>query len=392
MHRQPFGPSEMDWSNSQIHHLADVNVVFTDTYSNVQNWLTAMATCHQCGTEGRSKSDRCAIPNGWWVQKCNGREMILCPCCAEVSIPIVHRSKQMNVVVGIAETSGTKSPEALNVLTAFGFPSLKLDLIHVIAPLIVAGFPTEVVTAAEAVLWNSENEAAQALSYMEALSNRILEAGDTVNQVGVHVLDGSPAYELLQFAETHASNLISVSASSSSNFESLLTGSVARSVTNNAQQSVLVARPTKRTGKLRVVVGTDHSLYATKCIDQLIGWSPRGIEHIEVVTAFDDTLLRSRAADTGVAGVSAADAVRDAISERTVSVAKRLSQICPSTHGSVIVGSAPDALRQVAEETDADVIIVCAKGHSMLERLTLGSTSLALAINAPCSVMVLRHH
>jgi nucleotide-binding universal stress UspA family protein len=309
-----------------------------------------------------------------------------------MSIPFVHRSKQMNVVVGIAETSGTESPESLSVLTDLNFPGLKLNLVHVIAPLVVAGFPTEVVTAAEAVLWNSENESVSALGFMESLSDRVLTAGDTVNQVGIHVLDGSPAYELLQFADTNATNLISVSASTNSNIQTMLTGSVARSVTNNAHQSVLIARQRKRTGKLRVVLGTDHSNYANKCIEQFIGWSPRGIDSIEVVTAFDDTLLRSRAADTGVAGVSAADAVRDAIADRTTTVAKRLKLISPKTHCSVIVGSAADALRQVAEETNADVIIVCAKGHSLLERLTLGSTSLSLALHAPCSVVILRHH
>ena len=298
----------------------------------------------------------------------------------------------MNVVVGIAETSGTQTPEALSVLTDVKFPGLKLNLVHVIAPLVVAGFPTEFVTAAEAVLWNSENESVSALGFMESLSHKVLTAGDTVNQLGIHVLDGSPAYELLHYADENATNLISVSASTNSTIQTMLTGSVARSVTNGAHQSVLIARQRKRTGTLRVVLGTDHSNYANKCIEQLIGWSPRGFENIEVVTAFDDTLLRSRAADTGVAGVSAADAVRDVIADRTTTVAKRLKLISPKTHSTVVVGSAPDALRQVAEETNADMIIVCAKGHSMLERLTLGSTSLSLAISAPCSVMVLRHH
>lgn len=298
----------------------------------------------------------------------------------------------MNVLVGIAETSGAEPPQSLQILTDLGFPGLKLDLVHIIAPLVVAGFPTEVVTAAEAVMWNSENEAAAALSFMESLSQGMLAAGNTVNQVGVHVLDGAPAYELLHFADANATQLVAVCASTNSPIEAILTGSVARNVTNNAHQSVLIGRPRHQTGKLRIVLGTDHSEYANTCIEQFIGWSPRGIESISVVTAYEDTLLRSRAADIGVTGISAADAVRDAISVRTTSVAKRLKLISPKTHASVLVGSPASAIRQVAEETNADVIIVCAKGHSMLERLTLGSTSLSLAIDAPCSVLVLRHH
>lgn len=297
----------------------------------------------------------------------------------------------MNVVIGVAETSGTESPEALSLINRFAFPGLHLDFVHVIAPLVITSFPTEVVTAAEAVMWNSENESASALRFMETLSNKTLAAGVTSNQIGIHILDGNPAHEILKFADATASNLISLCSSSNSKFETLISGSVARTVTNHANQSVLVSRPSKRNGNLRVILGTDHSDYANRCIDQLIGWSPRGIESIDVVTAFDDTLLRSRAANIGVSGVSAADAVRDAITERTNSIANRLHQISPKTHGTVVVGSGPTVLRQVAEETEADVIIVCAKGHSMLERLTLGSTSLSLAIDAPCSVLILRH-
>jgi nucleotide-binding universal stress UspA family protein len=44
----------------------------------------------------------------------------------------------------------------------------------------------------------------------------------------------------------------------------------------------------------------------------------------------------------------------------------------------------------VAEEQDADLIVVGARGLTGLERFLLGSVSSKLAHHAPCSVMIVR--
>lgn len=53
-------------------------------------------------------------------------------------------------------------------------------------------------------------------------------------------------------------------------------------------------------------------------------------------------------------------------------------------------GHRGETIVQVAEQVDADLVIVGARGHSMVSRLLLGSTSDFVATHAGCSVLVYR--
>jgi nucleotide-binding universal stress UspA family protein len=50
-----------------------------------------------------------------------------------------------------------------------------------------------------------------------------------------------------------------------------------------------------------------------------------------------------------------------------------------------------EAIDRALDQASAELLILGAKGHSLLERLTLGSVSLHQAISGPCSVLILRH-
>lgn len=53
-------------------------------------------------------------------------------------------------------------------------------------------------------------------------------------------------------------------------------------------------------------------------------------------------------------------------------------------------GSPQHLIVNTAEEMEVDLIVVGAKGHSLLDRLLIGSVSESVAIHAPCSVLVVR--
>ena len=63
---------------------------------------------------------------------------------------------------------------------------------------------------------------------------------------------------------------------------------------------------------------------------------------------------------------------------------------CVATHAPQI-GHAADEIVRYAEEYNADLIVVGAKGHSMLTKILLGSTTDFVSTHAPCSVLVVRH-
>jgi nucleotide-binding universal stress UspA family protein len=56
----------------------------------------------------------------------------------------------------------------------------------------------------------------------------------------------------------------------------------------------------------------------------------------------------------------------------------------------VFFGSPDSRIVEVAEETDADLVIVGSHGYNRWEKLLLGSVSDSIVHHAPCSVMVVR--
>lgn len=58
----------------------------------------------------------------------------------------------------------------------------------------------------------------------------------------------------------------------------------------------------------------------------------------------------------------------------------------------VIEGEPKAVIIEQAEQWGADLIVVGCHGYGSVKRFLLGSVSLAVAVHAPCSVEIVRHH
>jgi nucleotide-binding universal stress UspA family protein len=72
--------------------------------------------------------------------------------------------------------------------------------------------------------------------------------------------------------------------------------------------------------------------------------------------------------------------------DRTVEVITTTARIEPV----VEFGDAGSALCRIAEERQADVIVIASRGHGALRRALLGSVSTYVVNHAPCPVMIVR--
>lgn len=212
------------------------------------------------------------------------------------------------------------------------------------------------------------------------------------------VLFGHPTEALLRRAEALHAELVAVNASHArSEGVAALTGSVARGVAMGAHQSVLIARPSLLYKAddlpLRAVFATDHSEYANRCLETLIDLAPRGISHLLVMSVAPELDLEFLDRELPELGVSIAASVRQALERRSEQVAKRLAQEWPKVTIETALYTQPihEAIDRALDQASAELLILGAKGHSLLERLTLGSVSLHQAISGPCSVLILRH-
>ena len=89
--------------------------------------------------------------------------------------------------------------------------------------------------------------------------------------------------------------------------------------------------------------------------------------------------------------------IETAISKRAQEAVEDAARRLEAAHGdrvlvtkSVVTGAPKSAIVELANEWDADLIVVGSHGYSGFERFLLGSVSLAVAQHAKCSVEIAR--
>lgn len=142
-----------------------------------------------------------------------------------------------------------------------------------------------------------------------------------------------------------------------------------------------------------IVVGTDGSATARAAVGEAHRLAKECSAQVHVVTAYKMTGTLA-AAGTWATGAATAHGAWDESAQ--LAVAQQLEEAAgPMRHDGLkvetyaIPGDAAAAIVQVAESTDADLVIVGSKGMQGARRV-LGSVPNSVAHNAPCSVLVFK--
>lgn len=205
---------------------------------------------------------------------------------------------------------------------------------------------------------------------------------------------GGAVDQLLAHAEDFHADLIAVGGVQESEFSAFLTGSVGRGLVISAKsQSILVAKGNIASdGPIKAVFATDHSKYADRCIDTLLSFAPQGIGHLTVVTAYPKETIHSLRPLLPETVLNPAEWIFKNLEERNQQVIERLKPL-GCTFDSVVIDDQPNqVIEKTMRDTHADLLILGARGHGFIERLTVGSVSFHQVIAEPYSVLVLRAH
>jgi nucleotide-binding universal stress UspA family protein len=201
----------------------------------------------------------------------------------------------------------------------------------------------------------------------------------------VVVRRGDPRHFIPFFARKWSSDLIFVRAHVRKDFEHWMLGSVARAVVTTAPCTVQVVRnQTKDHAQTldsvrRVLLATDGSETSMAAAQALAGrpW-PEGSEFRIVSVEEPWALKRSSLRDN--------EQAQGAVS----SVERVLASAGLRASGAVLSGSTKDVILEEAKKWGADLIVVGSHGRRGFKRFLLGSVSEAVAMNAHCSVVVVR--
>jgi nucleotide-binding universal stress UspA family protein len=142
----------------------------------------------------------------------------------------------------------------------------------------------------------------------------------------------------------------------------------------------------------RIVVGTDGSDTAAEAVRQAVDLAKLSGAGLSIVSAYEP-VSRRRIEDEqqgAPADVQYEIGPREDVNlvlEQAAAAAKQ-EGVEVQTHP--VEGNPTDAILTVAEETDADLIVVGNKGMTGARRFLLGSVPNNVSHHAPCSVIIVR--
>jgi nucleotide-binding universal stress UspA family protein len=141
-----------------------------------------------------------------------------------------------------------------------------------------------------------------------------------------------------------------------------------------------------------IVVGTDGSRTATEAVREAVDVAKALGAKLELVSAYapvSEQRLRAekRNAPTGAQSSSNPRRDTEALLSDAADIARE-AQVEVNTHARQ--GDPSDAILDVAEEQNADLVIVGNKGMTGAKRFMLGSVPNRISHHAPCSVLIVR--
>ncbi len=201
---------------------------------------------------------------------------------------------------------------------------------------------------------------------------------------------GDPAESIIQTAEEERSELIVVGHRGMTATSAFLLGGVSQKVATYAPCSVLVVKqPTPALH--RVLLAVDGSEWSNKAVEFLATVPLKAPLKLAVVTVWSSPPSEPRSPETGSAesseGVSAMR-VRDENLLQEVATRFRTGPYEVRTEW--LHGDPATAILETAGRSQAELVVVGARGLKGIKRFLLGSVSQKVLTHAPCSVLILR--
>jgi nucleotide-binding universal stress UspA family protein len=202
----------------------------------------------------------------------------------------------------------------------------------------------------------------------------------------------SPAWAVIK--RSGATDLVVIGARGQSGLSRLIFGSISHKVVMESECSVRIGRKGRSgSGGVRIIVGIDGSNDAQAALAEIGSRAWPQNSEIRVLTSIDTNIATAAA----IPGAPIASWLEDSDENETIWVSRMLDDACAriglpglNVSSKILEGDPKVALIEEADHWGADVIFVGAQGHSLIERLMLGSVSSAIAVRAHCSVEIIR--
>jgi len=225
----------------------------------------------------------------------------------------------------------------------------------------------------------------------EEIEDRMRDLAD--REPGKYALileDGKPHVGILDAADRVGADLVVIASRGLTGVSRLLAGSVASKVVRHARASVLLVRPSPKTGI--VLAATDFSHPAIHALEEGANWAKRLDGTLKVAHAVEMPML---VAPLPFPYPSLPTTLSAAELSEVRSRAKRALHDAVGSAGLdaeiwVLEGPPAASIASAAEEMECELVVVGTAGKTGFSRVALGSVAERVAAAAPCSVLVVR--
>jgi len=269
-------------------------------------------------------------------------------------------------------------------------PHTTLRIVSVVAPrVLVESLPRPLAVGTGSAL------EAELVTYLEMQQVEMVDrlaARD--RQVEAVVLRGRPATAIIEDAVAFSADVLVVGSRGHGRIASLVLGSVSAEVVDHAPCPVLVVR---RATLSQLLLATDGSPSARIAEDIVGGWPIFDRLPIRVVSVADVVrpltsgiapLMHRQVIDASAKDLDAAIGVSERIAQES---ATRLRHAGHPTETEVRPGDAAAEIISVADERQADLVVLGSRGRTGLTRILLGSVARNVLAGSGASVLIVRN-
>ena len=232
-------------------------------------------------------------------------------------------------------------------------------------------------------------EWAAAVRLTRQTAEQLEERGLTVER---EIQEGQPSEVILQRAAELPADLVVIGAKGLCAPSEFRLGSTAYKLAHYADCSVLVARPPERAQPLSVILAADGSREARRAADLLCALSLPAWAEVTAVSVAEAQAGLANGERRPVAEVPEVvqRALLDAAEAHVAEVIERLRGCGAHVQGTIRFGHPAQEILSAAQEQDADLIVVGARGQTRDDLFRLGGVSQKIIKYADCSVLVVR--
>lgn len=220
--------------------------------------------------------------------------------------------------------------------------------------------------------------------FLEHQAELIRQSGGEV--AGTHHRIGRPAEEIIGLSEEINADLIVTGSRGLSPLKRLILGSTSEVVVRYASCSVLVVREGRPDGfPHKILLATDGSKEAELAARAAAELAEKTGAELDAVHVAHAPVMAGAYAEQS--SRETAEAARELLDEQAGLVREAGAELA-ETH--TLVGSPAEKILGLAEDIEADLVVVGSRGLSEIKRLVLGSVSESVVRHAPCPVLMVR--